>query len=409
MQRAGALFAADRPGPTLTGTRGRAHPEPARCVLHGGPRPAFGVEYSPTGSHHWGMASFSSPRYRAAAVIAFSLVTVAFHYGLILRPSHEDPSLFHAIHGRLCYIPIILGAIWFGVRGGLGIGLFISVLTIPYAVWGVQRHHSSPAGEYTEMIFYIAIGLVSGILIDLQRRERRRSEALAAELAREKHLSSLGQMAAGLAHEIKNPLGSIKGSAEILGDDFPDGSRKHEMVQVLLKETDRLNGVVEDFLNFARPRPIERKRARLEAIVDGVLSQVENDAASRDIRVVRAFDEGLPAVLVDAEKLHQVFLNLALNAVAAMPGGGTLTVEARRRSVDGKPHVSVAFVDEGVGIAPEDMERIFDPFFSRSEKGTGLGLSISHTIVRNHGGHIEIAPNQPKGTRFSVLIPVVEG
>ena len=355
------------------------------------------------------MSSYASSRYRAAAVIAFSLVTVAFHYGLILRPSHEDPSLFHAIHGRLCYIPIILGAIWFGVRGGLGIGLFISVLTIPYAVWGVQRHHSSPAGEYTEMIFYIAIGLVSGILIDLQRRERRRSEALAAELAREKHLSSLGQMAAGLAHEIKNPLGSIKGSAEILGDDFPAGSRKHEMAQVLIKESDRLNGVVEDFLNFARPRPIDRKPARLDAVVEDVLSQVEIDAASREIRVVRSFDESLPAVLVDAEKLHQVFLNLALNAVTAMPGGGTLTVETRRRSFDGKPHVSLTFADEGIGIAPEDMERIFDPFFSRSERGTGLGLSISHTIVRNHGGRIEVAANHPKGTRFSVVLPIVEG
>jgi signal transduction histidine kinase len=350
-----------------------------------------------------------SPRYRAAAVVAFSLVTVAFHYGLILRPSHGDPSLFHAIHGRLCYIPIILGAIWFGVRGGVGIALFISVLTLPYAAWGAQRHHASPADEYTEMIFYLAIGLVSGILIDLQRRERRRSEALAAELAREKHLSSLGHMAAGLAHEIKNPLGSIKGSAEILGDDFPEGSRKHEMVQVLLKETDRLNGVVEDFLGFARPRPIERKPVRLEAIVDRVLSQIEIAAAPGGIRVAREFDEGLPAVMVDAEKLHQVFLNLALNAVAAMPGGGTLTVETRRRSFEGSPHACVVFADEGAGIAPEDAERIFDPFFTRSEKGTGLGLSISHTIVRNHGGHIEVAANRPKGARFSVYLPMVEG
>jgi signal transduction histidine kinase len=352
------------------------------------------------------MAPFSSPRYRAATVIAFSLVTVAFHYGLILRPSHGDPSLFHAIHGRLCYIPIILGAIWFGVRGGLGIGLFISILTIPYAVWGVRRHDSSPAGEYTEMIFYVAIGLVAGILIDLQRRERRKGEALAAELAREKHLSSLGQMAAGLAHEIKNPLGSIKGSAEILGDDFPEGSRKHEMVRVLLKETDRLNGVVEDFLNFARPRPIERKDASLNAVVEGVLAQVEKDAASSKVRFVREFDEGLPAVPVDAEKLHQVFLNLALNAVAAMPGGGTLAVETRRRSFDGRPHVSVTFADEGTGIAAQDVERIFDPFFSRSDKGTGLGLSISHTIVMNHGGHIEVSANAPRGTRFSVFIPM---
>jgi signal transduction histidine kinase len=354
------------------------------------------------------MAYSFSPRYRAAAVIAFSLVTVAFHYGLILKPSHGDPSLFHAIHGRLCYIPIILGAIWFGVRGGLGIALFITALTLPYAVWGVQKHHSSPASEYTEMIFYAAIGLTSGILIELQRRERRTREALANELAREKHLSSLGQMAAGLAHEIKNPLGSIKGSAEILGDDFPEGSRKHEMMKILVKETDRLNGVVEDFLNFARPRPIVRKPARINSVVEDVLSQIEVDAASNKVRVIREFDESLPTVFLDGEKLHQVFLNLVLNAVAAMSGGGTLTVETRRRLLDGRPHIAVTFIDDGVGISPEDMERIFDPFFTRSEKGTGLGLSISHTIVQNHGGHIEVAANQPKGTRFSVVLPIVE-
>ena len=354
------------------------------------------------------MARSFSPRYRAAAVIAFSLVTVAFHYGLILRPSHGDPSLFHAIHGRLCYIPIILGAIWFGVRGGLGIALFISVLTLPYAVWGVKRHHSSAVSEYTEMIFYIAIGLVAGILIELQRRERRKREALANELAREKHLSSLGQMAAGLAHEIKNPLGSIKGSAEIIGDDFPEGSRKREMVHVLLKETDRLNGVVEDFLNFARPRAIERKPARIDSIVEDVLSQVEIDARSNKVSILRRFGESIPTVLVDGEKLHQVFLNLALNAVAAMPGGGTLTVEIRRRLVEGRPCIAVTFIDDGVGISPEDMERIFDPFFTRSQRGTGLGLSISHTIVQNHGGHIEVAAGQPKGTRFSVVLPIVK-
>jgi signal transduction histidine kinase len=180
------------------------------------------------------------------------------------------------------------------------------------------------------------------------------------------------------------------------------------MMKILVKETDRLNGVVEDFLNFARPRPIVRKPARINSVVEDVLSQIEVDAASNKVRVVREFDESLPTVLLDGEKLHQVFLNLVLNAVAAMRGGGTLTVETRRRLLDGRPHIAVTFIDDGVGISPEDIERIFDPFFTRSEKGTGLGLSISHAIVQNHGGHIEVAANQPKGTRFSVVLPIVE-
>jgi signal transduction histidine kinase len=354
------------------------------------------------------MARSFSPRYRVIVVIAASLATVAFHYGLILRPSHGDASLFHAIHGRMCYIPIILGAIWFGVRGGVGIAMFITVLTIPYAVWGVQRHHASAVSEYTEMLFYLAIGLTAGILIELQRRERTRGEALTKELARERHLASLGEMAAGLAHEIKNPLGSIKGSAEVLGDDFPAGSRKHEMMRVLVEEADRLNRVVEDFLRFARPRPIERTAVSVNAIVDRVAAQVESDRRSKDVRVVRKLDQDLPEGRYDGEQLRQVFLNLALNAVSAMPDGGTLYVGTRREVLDGRPHLVVTFEDDGVGISPQDAERIFDPFFTRSANGTGLGLSISHRIVQSHGGSIDVAPNRPKGTRFSVMLPVVE-
>jgi signal transduction histidine kinase len=349
-----------------------------------------------------------SSRYRVLTVAAVAAATVAFHYGLIFRPSHGDPSVFHAIHGRLCYIPIILGAVWFGVRGGLGVALAITVLTIPYAVWGARGAHASAISEYTEMIFYVAIGLTTGILIEIQRRERQRREALANELARERHLASLGQMAAGLAHEIKNPLGSIKGSAEILGDDFPPGSRKHEMLRVLVKETDRLNRVVEDFLTFARPRPIDRRPTRVNAIVEDTLSQIEPGAASCGVSIARDFDSSVPVVSLDGEKLHQVFLNIALNAVSAMPDGGKLTVETRLRPLDAGHQVVVTFKDEGVGIAPEDIDRIFDPFFTRSEEGTGLGLSISHTIVQNHGGRIDVAPNHPKGTVFSIVIPVTE-
>jgi two-component system sensor histidine kinase HydH len=347
-------------------------------------------------------------RYRVLAVAAVAVTTVAIHYGVIFKPSHGDLSVFHAIHARLCYIPIILGAIWFGVRGGLAVAFAIVIATLPYAIWLVEGPHSSPANEYTEMILSSAIGLTAGTLIELQRRERKRREALSNELARERHLASLGQMAAGLAHEIKNPLGSIKGSAEILGDDFPPESRKHDLLKVLVQETDRLNRVVEDFLTFARPRPIERKPTQVNALVRDVLSQIDVVSSTRGVRVASDLDPELPAALLDGEKLHQVFLNLALNALSAMPEGGTLTVETRSSSRESTRHIIATFRDEGTGILPEDLDRIFDPFFTRSEKGTGLGLSISHTIVKNHGGRIDVAANQPKGSAFSVILPVIE-
>ncbi|MEJ2719674.1 MAG: ATP-binding protein [bacterium] len=346
--------------------------------------------------------------YRVFIVVAVSATTVAFHYGLFVGPSYNASDLFHAIHGRLCYIPIILGAIWFGVRGGLAVSLSISVATIPYAMYGIHAQHSGAVSEYTEMFFYVFIGLTAGILIELQRRERRRREALALELARKKHLASLGEMAAGLAHEIKNPLGSIRGSAEILGDDFPEGSPKHELVTVLSKETDRLNRVVEDFLNFARPRPIERAPVNINTLLERTISQIEADSRAQNVRIARRFDPAIPSAPFDAAKLHQVFLNICLNAVAAMPDGGSLTVNTRARARDGRREVVASFADQGKGIAPQDVDRIFDPFFTRSNNGTGLGLSISHTIVENHGGRIDVAPIKDGGTRISVVLPIVE-
>jgi signal transduction histidine kinase len=337
-----------------------------------------------------------------------SLATVAFHYGLIVKPSAAEGGVFHAIHGRLCYIPIILGAIWFGVRGGLGIALFITALTIPYAKFGPHAEHGAAVGEYTEMIFYVAIGLTAGILIELQRRERRRREELAEKLTRQERLSSLGEMAAGLAHEIKNPLGSIKGSAEIISDDYQEGTKKRELVDVLSKETDRLNRVVEDFLKFARPRPIEKRPTQANSLVEDAVSQFEVDANAGHIRIKKKLDPTLPVAGLDSEKLRQVFLNMLINAANAMPDGGTIVVSTGRIDRGGRPHLLVAFEDEGVGIAPEDEKKIFDPFFSRSEKGTGLGLSISHTIVRDHGGNIEVKARRPRGTTISIVLPLKE-
>jgi len=339
---------------------------------------------------------------RLCTIGAVTLATVSFHYGFIAPPHGITEGVFHAVHGRLCYIPIILGAVWFGVRGGLATALTVIALTLPY---GRYRHITDAAllaNEYTEMFFYVAIGLTSGVLIELQRRERKRSERLSRELARKEHLSSLGQMAAGLAHEIKNPLGSIRGAAEVLSDDFPPGSRKHELLKVLAKETARLNRVVEDFLSFAKPRPLDLAPTDLNALLDDVISQMRIETSGYEI--VKRYDPSLPPVRLDAEKIRQVFINIVLNAVSAMEKGGRLTIATSRSGYQAE----VVFQDTGRGIAPENLERIFDPFFSTRPTGTGLGLSISHTIVQNHGGRIEVESEEGAGTKVTVTLPLDE-
>lgn len=338
------------------------------------------------------------------ALAALTAATVSFHYGFLMPPGAH---MLHAIHGRLCYIPIILGAIWFGVRGGLATALAISALTVPYAL-RVHDHHTL-IGEYTEMVFYVAIGLMTGVLIERERRERERREALQRELARSERLSSLGQMAAGLAHEIRNPLGSIQGVAELLGDDAPAGSKKRELFDILRKESKRLSTVVDDFLTFARPRPLTLAPVDVGAVVERSVAQMQIDASARSIAISTRLDTQLPRVQGDAEQLHQVFLNLLLNAIAASPDHGRIEVSGVRVARDSHPAVAITVQDWGAGIAPDALPRVFDPFFTTRENGTGLGLSISYAIVTDHGGSIEIDSTPGHGCAVCVTLPVAPG
>lgn len=338
------------------------------------------------------------------ALVVLTAATVSFHYGFLMPPGAH---VLHAIHGRLCYIPIILGAIWFGVRGGLATAFAISALTIPYTL-RMHDHHML-IGEYTEMVFYVLIGLMTGVLIEREWRERERSEGLQRELARSERLSSLGQMAAGLAHEIRNPLGSIQGAAELLGDDAPAGSKKRELFDVLHKETKRLGAVVDDFLGFARPRPLTLAPTDSAAVVERAVSQMRIEASTRAIQIDMRMTPDLPRVQADAEQLHQVFLNLLLNALAASPDRGRIEVSGTSVSHDSKPCVAITVRDWGHGISPDALSRVFDPFFTTRETGTGLGLSISHTIVSDHGGSIDIESTPGHGCAVCVTLPVGRG
>lgn len=344
--------------------------------------------------------------WRIALIGAITAATVSFHYGVLVPDAHG--SVIHAIHGRLCYVPIILAAVWFGVRGGLATALAITALTLPYP-WlkGITDHHAL-LSEYTEMVFYVAIGLMTGVLIERQWRERARSDALQNELARQERLSSLGQMAAGLAHEIRNPLGSIQGAAEMLGDRAAPGSREGELFDVLRKESRRLGTVVDHFLGFARPRPLAIRATDPAAVAARAAAQMELDAAGRGVAIARAIEPGLPALQADPEQLHQVLLNLLLNAIAATPAGGRVEVAAARVQHDGTRCVALSVRDTGAGIAPEILPRVFDPFFTTRDGGTGLGLSICHRIVREHGGWIDIDTRSGGGTRVAVILPVEE-
>ncbi len=228
-------------------------------------------------------------------------------------------------------------------------------------------------------------------------------------------LAALGEMAAGLAHEIRNPLGAIKGAAQYL-DPERLGGEEGEFVQVIIEEVDRLNGVVTQFLDYARPLKSAPHPIDVNDVVERTLRLVQN-AVPESVVLQATLDPGLPHAQSDAEQLKQVVINLVQNAVQAMPAGGRLTVTTGLPSEDGggfrlntrgPEMVEIRVRDTGPGIPEVDREHVFVPFYTTKEKGTGLGLAISQRIVRSHGGNIALQSRAGEGTEFVIRLPAVE-
>ncbi len=228
-------------------------------------------------------------------------------------------------------------------------------------------------------------------------------------------LAALGEMAAGLAHEIRNPLSSIKGAVQYLDPDAAPGADR-ELVEVIVEEVNRLNAVVTQFLDYSRPLRSTFQKAHVNDVLTKTLRLLEGRELPPAIRVQLDLEQELPVVHCDADQLKQVFINLAMNAAQAMPAGGTLTVSTRRPRAnewllaEDAPRwigdqVEVRFGDTGPGISEEVRQRIFIPFFTTKEKGTGLGLAICQRIVKNHGGSIEVESRPGDGTTFIIRLP----
>ena len=222
------------------------------------------------------------------------------------------------------------------------------------------------------------------------------------QLRRADRLSALGELSAGMAHEIRNPLGSIKGAVEILKDDYTPDDAKYEFIGILLKETDRLNRIVQEFLGFSRPKQPEFRQADLNEAIESVLTLTTQEARKVGVKFDKKLDPSIGKRSIDAGMLKQAFLNLVLNAIQAMPNGGVLTVESRLRS----DAIEVKIEDTGVGIPEENRKKLFSPFFTTKKNGTGLGLAITYRIIENHRGRIDVASEQGKGTTFTVKLPI---
>jgi signal transduction histidine kinase len=224
-----------------------------------------------------------------------------------------------------------------------------------------------------------------------------------AQLIRSEKLAALGQLAAGIAHEIRNPLTSINILIHSLTQNLPTEDSRWEDLKVIEEEILRINEIVDQFLRFARPAPPLLVKAEVVSIIEETLQLLRPQIEKHRILVQKEF-QPLPPILTDREQMKQAILNLLLNAVQAMPKGGHLAL--RGHVPEGNRWVQFSIQDSGVGIPAEDIDKLFDPFFSTKEGGVGLGLSITHRIIDQHDGKIEVESAPGKGTLFTIWLPI---
>jgi signal transduction histidine kinase len=228
-------------------------------------------------------------------------------------------------------------------------------------------------------------------------------------LRRADRLSSLGLLTAGLAHEIRNPLVAIRTFTQLLPERYNDAEFREGFQGLALKEVDRICGLINDLLSFARPSRPNVAEENMNDVVDGIARILETEAKEKGVEITRDFGLSLPKVWIDREQMKQVFMNLILNAIQAMREGGSIFISTRLISRDEAGHsgqfVQVEVRDTGIGIPAENLDHIFDPFFTSKDEGSGLGLSISHQIVQEHGGYVTVESKVGVGTTFFINLP----
>jgi len=363
-------------------------------------------------------------RRRLVVLVGMVGALVAAHYG-------TDPHalFYHNLYRRLMYLPIILSAFWFGTVGGLLVASAAAILYAPHLFFQPRLPGAQEADHAIEMILYVVVGGLTGVLVERGNEQTERTEQalrrleqahadlqehstqlaqLQETLRQAERLSTLGEIAADLAHEIRNPLATMRATVQILAGNPPEPDRR-EFTEMLLGEVDRLDSVVGGYLRAARPATLDRRPGDAVTALDSVM-ELTRRQAGRDRVVFERHGVDHLWVGMGAGPLTQVFMNLTLNALQAMPAGGRLRIDCR--AVPGRDGRSdgaeITFADTGPGIKPEDRDSVFRPFFTTKPSGTGLGLSIARRIVEQHGGRLTLDEPQGEGAVFRIRLPLAE-
>jgi two-component system, NtrC family, sensor histidine kinase HydH len=326
----------------------------------------------------------------------------------------------HDVLRRLYYLPILFAAFACGLRGGLVLAAVVALAYSPHAFTHVAHHDPADTLEKAlELLLYLVVGVVAGLLVDRERSKQLELTATAEklrqaleeqrrtadQLVRAGRLAALGELVAGIAHEIKNPLHSLRGTAEVVDGVVPSEAPERRMWELHRREIDRLEAVAERFLSFARPSPLERRSVDLAPVLERTRALIASQARQREVEVIVDASGVAALVEADEQQLIQVLLNISINALQALSPGGTIrfALGEERRGAACFRRITVS--NDGPQIPEAELERIFDPFFTTKSDGVGLGLSIAARIVEQHGGTIRVVNLPGGGVAFVIALP----
>mgnify|MGYP002629669050 CR=1 FL=1 len=339
-----------------------------------------------------------------------------------------DEGHIHLILMQFYLVPILIGAIQFGVVGGFGTALVISIIVAPHIIFqwiGGAQHHLL---GYLQIAIYNAIGYLTGLKAQLEKNARdhltetaeeltktlsaleRQAEEIAEleeQLSHSERLSVIGELMASLAHELRNPLASIRGSVDILKKELSEQEKRGEFFQILINETERMSGVVENYLALARRSKGTEVEYDIIEIIQNTSMLLASRARRDQVSIQCRIPSGPLMLKGDPNDLRQVLVNLVLNGIQAMNGSGEILITAEVNGAS-QDRCLIAVEDEGLGIQNEHLTKMFQPFFSTKEQGTGLGLSIVKRIVDSRQWQINMENRETVGSRFTLSMPLLQ-
>lgn len=322
---------------------------------------------------------------------------------------------YHLIYMQAYFIPILIGAFQFGIRGGLGTAAAVSVLYFPHIMFHWGGLVEGNLMRFVQIILFNIIGYLTGLKaqkemeenskfrqaniqlnekLDLLKQRDEKISEMEEQLRQADRLAIVGELTASLAHEIRNPLASIQGATEIIKDECTLSEKQYEFLNILLTETERLNQVVSNYLHFSHKQDKQISRLDIRKIIEDSVFMLQKQAAKKNIRLKTQLPQADLIVKTDRNQLWQILMNLLINAIQAMEHGGEIQVSVETDN----NHLIISVADQGPGIPESISNDVFKPFFTTKLEGTGLGLAIVKRIADSYNWQVSFEPNTPNGT-----------